>query len=109
MQITAIWVTRSAQPPASVRVGVAVPGPAGGGQHGERDEQAEPVVVDLAVAHRDDHPLEVEREDRPAEQPGRPPGRRDQGEQRAAPRRSRATSAGVGVGSGSSRPISSGW
>jgi hypothetical protein len=51
---------------------VAVPGPAGRRQHSQRDEQPEPVVVDLAVAHRDDHPFGVPEKDGPAQRAREP-------------------------------------
>jgi hypothetical protein len=53
--------------------------PAAGRQYGQRDEEGEPVVVDLAVAHRDEHPYEVEAEDGPAQRPRRPSDRREYG------------------------------
>jgi hypothetical protein len=75
---------RHAQRPAAPlgQRGIAVSCPTRGGQYGQGDQQAKPVVVDLAVAHRDDHPLEVERENGPSEQAVRAAGgRRERGHQ----------------------------
>jgi hypothetical protein len=56
----------SAQPAASDRARERSRRRSHARQHEQRDEEGEPVVVDLAVAHRHDHPLEVQHRHQPA-------------------------------------------
>ena len=71
---------RSAQPPVWVRGRVALTSFADPRNHGQRYEEPEPVVVDLAVAHRDDHPLGEQQKHRGAEKARVQPRRGDRSE-----------------------------
>ena len=98
--------TRRHRPAGGLRPApVAEPRAADRRQHRQRDEERDPVVVDLAVAHRDHHPLRVEEEDGGAEQPGRPAGGGGHGGEHQRPLEDERRAVCVGVGRCSTRPI----